>query len=123
MARPEIEIDGKLVFKFASLGCKVTEIADYFGCSHDTINRRFASELQKGRANLKMSLRQWQLDAARNGNATMLVWLGKQMLEQRDETSAHVRIDSEAVRKLSDEELVATTKEALKALEKDSSDE
>jgi hypothetical protein len=85
MARPEIEIDGKLVLKFASLGCKTTEIADYFGCSVDTIDRRFAEELKKGRANLRMSLRQWQLDAARNGNASLLIWLGKQMLDQKDQ--------------------------------------
>lgn len=123
MARPQLEIDGNLVYKFASLGCKTTEIADYFSCSVDTIDRRFAEELKKGRANLKMSLRQWQLDAARNGNASLLIWLGKQMLEQRDETSSTVKIDSEAIQKLSDQDLVVALKEALKGLEKDSSNE
>jgi hypothetical protein len=85
MPRPEIPIDGKLVQKLAQLGCKTTEIADFIGCSVDTLDRRFADELAKGRASLKMSLRQWQLDAAKKGNASMLIWLGKQMLDQKDQ--------------------------------------
>lgn len=83
MANP-LPIDGELVQKFASLGCKTKEIADYFGCSTDTIERRFAAELTKGRANLQMSLRQWQLKSAERGNVSMLIWLGKQMLGQQD---------------------------------------
>jgi hypothetical protein len=31
-----------------------------------------------------MSLRRWQIEAARKGNPTMLVWLGKQLLGQTD---------------------------------------
>ena len=83
MAKP-LDIDGELVEKFAKLGCKVEEIANYFGCSTDTIQRRFAAELTKGRANLQMSLRQWQLKSAERGNVAMLIWLGKQMLGQID---------------------------------------
>lgn len=84
MARPEIEIDAKHVEQLAALGAKNTEIADFFGCSVDTITRRFAENLAKGRSNLKMSLRRWQLKSAEKGNATMLVWLGKQTLGQVD---------------------------------------
>jgi hypothetical protein len=84
MARPEIKIDAEYVEKLAALGAKNTEIADFFGCSPDTIERRFAGELAKGRSNLKIKLRQWQLKAAEKGNSTMLVWLGKQMLDQKD---------------------------------------
>jgi hypothetical protein len=84
MARPEIEIDEKLVYKLASIGCKVSEIADFVGCSTDTLERRFAGEIKKGKAELRMSLRRWQLEAARKGNASLLIWLGKQMLDQKD---------------------------------------
>lgn len=35
----------------------------------------------------KVSLRRWQWKAAKNGNTTMLIWLGKQMLKQRDDVS------------------------------------
>ena len=86
MGRPPIEIDGKLVEKMASWGAKTQEIADHFGVSDDTISRRFAAELIKGRSDVRMSLRQWQLSVAKKGNPTMLIWLGKQMLGQQDKT-------------------------------------
>jgi len=35
-------------------------------------------------ANLKVSLRRWQVRKARQGNVQMLIWLGKQLLGQRD---------------------------------------
>ena len=84
MARPKIQIDAELVYKMAQWGCKTREIADHFNCSEDTISGRFSSQLAKGRADLRMSLRQWQLAAAKKGNPTMLIWLGKQMLGQAD---------------------------------------
>ena len=79
-----IDLDPELIEKMASWGAKIVEIADYFGCSTDTINRRCAAELTKGRANLQMNLRQWQLKSASQGNVAMLIWLGKQMLGQQD---------------------------------------
>lgn len=84
MARPKIEIDGQLVYDMASWGCKTIEIANYFDCSTDTLERRFAAELSKGKHDLRSNLRQWQLKAARDGNVTMQIWLGKQMLGQQD---------------------------------------
>src|SRR5687767_3744995 len=82
--RPKIEIDPNLVLELVKGGAKVTEIADYCGVSTDTIHRNYAAELIKGKADLKINLRQWQLSAAKAGNATMLIWLGKQMLAQSD---------------------------------------
>lgn len=84
MARPKLEIDEKLVELMASWGCKTEEIAAHFKCSVDTIDRRFAELLAKGRADLRTSLRQWQLAAAKKGNPALLIWLGKQMLDQKD---------------------------------------
>ena len=97
MARPRLKIDPKLVQDLAALGCKTNEIAVTLGCSTDTIERRFAAELAKGRENLKISLRRWQLEAAKKGNVAMLIWLGKQMLgqtekiEQTSEVKAEVK--------------------------------
>lgn len=84
MARPKLEINADEIFKLAQIGCKNEEIADYFGCHVNTITGRFCEELTKGRANLRMSLRRKQLDVAFKGNVTMLIWLGKQMLDQKD---------------------------------------
>ncbi len=84
MARPQIEIDPKEVYKLASYGCTNAEIADFCECSKDTIERRFAAELIKGRATCKIRLRSLQWKSAENGNAAMLIWLGKQELGQSD---------------------------------------
>jgi hypothetical protein len=54
------------------------------GVSVDTLDRRFAAEIEKGRSNLRTSLRRWQLEAAKKGNVAMLIWLGKQYLEQTE---------------------------------------
>lgn len=86
MARPKSEVDPILVEELAADGAKVVEIADYFGVSRDVIHDRFATELTKGKAKLKASLRRAQISAARMGNSTMLVWLGKQYLGQSDRT-------------------------------------
>ena len=78
------EIDPHEVYKLAQIGCKTTEIAAFFKVSTDTIDRRFAEELAKGRSELQMSLRRKQIQVALGGNVSMLIWLGKQMLEQKD---------------------------------------
>ena len=70
------DIDTKEVFKLASYGCTNTEIADFFGCSN----------VLKGRTDLKKRLRKAQIDAALGGNSTMLIWLGKQYLEQTEKS-------------------------------------
>ena len=84
MARPKLEIDANEVYKLAQLGCPNTEIAAWFGCDQETISRRFRDELDKGRSNLRMSLRKWQIEAAKRGNVAMMIWLGKQMLGQSE---------------------------------------
>jgi len=68
----------------ASLGCTDSEIAKYFGVKDDTLRRHFTDYLIKGRHNLKTSLRQAQLRVALDGNPTMLIWLGKNVLNQND---------------------------------------
>lgn len=101
MSRPKIDIDEKVVEGMASVGATNVEIADFLGVDEALVRRRCREVLVKARAGLKTRLRQAQLKVALNGNPTMLIWLGKQMLNQADQT--HFRIgDLEA---LSDEEL------------------
>ena len=93
MARPKkYDIDTKEVEKLAGYGCTNIEIADFFGCSSDLIEKSYSEFLTKGRANLKKRLRKAQLDTALSGNSTMLIWLGKQMLGQVDKQEIeHIR--------------------------------
>ena len=85
MGRPKkYNIDILEVEKLAGYGCTNKEISDFFGCSADLIEKSYSEFLTKGRANLKKRLRKAQLKLALGGNATMLVWLGKQMLGQAD---------------------------------------
>jgi hypothetical protein len=61
------------------------------GCGRATLHRRFQKELDKGRDDLRTSLRRWQYMKAREGSIPMLIWLGKQYLEQRDKADTTVR--------------------------------
>lgn len=77
-------IDPKEVEKLASIGMKNTEIAEYLEIDDSTLNYNFKQFLTRGRHNLKSSLRQAQIRLAMSGNATMLIWLGRNYLGQSD---------------------------------------
>jgi len=72
------------VYKLAALGCNNKEICTWFDINKDTLQYTFGEVIEKAREDLKMRLRRAQFDLALNGNATMLIWLGKQYLGQSD---------------------------------------
>jgi hypothetical protein len=72
------------VYKLAQMGCKDTEICDWFGIDGNTLRYNFSVELIKGRESLKQSLRSAQIRLALSGNATLLIWLGKNILGQSE---------------------------------------
>ena len=95
MARKETALDEGEAEKLGMLGATYEDMAAWFGVSTRTIERRMASEksgfcraYKKGLGRLKVSLRRQQIELAKNGNPTMLIWLGKQLLEQRDKSDA-----------------------------------
>lgn len=85
MARPRLVIDPALVTSLAEIHCTYDEISAVVGCSTDTLKRRFADLIEKGRQQGKTSLRRAQFKSALDGNVTMQIWLGKQHLEQTDD--------------------------------------
>lgn len=103
MGRPAAVIDEKVVEGMASVGATNVEIADFLGVDEGVVRRRCKDVLTKARAGLKTRLRQAQVKAALGGNPTMLIWLGKQMLNQADQT--HFRVGD--LTALSDDELRA----------------
>jgi hypothetical protein len=80
------------VFKLAAMGCKDTEICDWFGIDSNTLRYNFSVELIKGRESLKHSLRRAMLhNAIVNNNAALQIFLAKNFLGMSDNP-----IDSEA---------------------------
>lgn len=97
MARPKIEIDKEQFEKLCAIQCTETEIANWFKCSVDTIERwcketykdesgksmSFAEAFKVYSTDGKISLRRFQFRQAEKSYA-MAIWLGKQWLGQRD---------------------------------------
>jgi hypothetical protein len=89
VGRNKVVVPPDEVEHLASLGCTDREIAEYFGVKEDTLRYNFADFLIKGRHNLKTTLRQAQLRVALEGNPTMLIWLGRNMLSQNEQGQAN----------------------------------
>jgi hypothetical protein len=98
VARKKMPIDPKIVEGLASIGCTMKEIAAVVGCSVDTLERRFPDLIKDGREKGKSSLRRWQWKNAEKGNTTMQIWLGKQLLGQRDFKEVPVDQDGKEVK-------------------------
>ena len=85
MARPKkYDIDPKQVEKLAAYGCTNTEIASFFGCDESTIRKGYSEFITKGKSSGKIRLRKLQWRAAERGSVPILIWLGKQYLDQTD---------------------------------------
>lgn len=87
--RRDDEIDLDAVHELALDGCTVNEIAGCIGFSHSTfaeIAKRDPVEtvIREARMERRKRLRKLQWQAAESGNPALLIWLGKQELEQRD---------------------------------------
>lgn len=92
MGRPKIVIDWDQFEKLCAMQCTLEEISAWFKCSEDTIERAckrehgvtFADYFKQKRSGGRISLRRKQFEVAMSGNVTMLIFLGKQYLEQSD---------------------------------------
>ena len=86
------EIDWEEFEKLCALHCTLIEIAEWFKCSVDTIERavlrnyreKFADIYKKKSSNGKISLRRKMYETAMGGNITMMIWLSKQLLGYTD---------------------------------------
>lgn len=96
--RAELDLTDELFLNPLKDLCKIqstaTECADFFDVSVDTLDRRIKDIGYKGFAEFfkrhcssgKRSLRRMQMQSANEGNVTMQIFLGKNMLGQRDKT-------------------------------------
>lgn len=94
-SKPMSDKEFALLVAMIRIQCTRDEICDILGMSDTTLNRRIKEQGIEGVDNFealykkhsgegKASLRRMQWKAADAGNPTMLVWLGKQMLGQKD---------------------------------------
>ena len=98
MARPKTVIDWKKVDRLLEAGCPGTDIAASFGIHEDTLYRAcdtdnkmgfaaYSAEKRKCGDNL---LRAAQFRKALKGDNSMLIWLGKNRLDQSDKSELRV---------------------------------
>ena len=92
VGRPKVEFDLKEVEKLSALGCTNENIASWHNCTVRTVERRkaedseFCRAVEQGKAKLIARIRSAQLDACWSGSVPMLIWMGKQLLDQKDKT-------------------------------------
>lgn len=85
-------IDWTQFNKLCEMQCTLREFASWFDCSEDTIERavlrehkqKFADYYRQKAGRGKIALRRKQFEVAMSGDRVMLIWLGKQYLNQSD---------------------------------------
>jgi len=90
--RPEISLDINQAELFGYFRATYETMAEYMGCHIDTVRKamqnedsEFSKAYKKGFSGMKMKLSEAQVNTAINDhNPTLLVWLGKQYMGQKD---------------------------------------
>lgn len=94
IGRNKTVIPEEQVMELARLHCTNKEIADFFEVPLQTLVDNFRDIITKGRLETKQRLRAAQLKLALNGDRTLLIWLGKNILGQSEQP---INTDSNAV--------------------------
>lgn len=102
MGRPQIKIDENQFKKLCGLHCTLEEIASFFNCSEDTIERwckrtfesTFAETFKIYAAAGNISLRRYQFKMAEH-SVPMAIFLGKNWLGQTDKVESTATIEVE----------------------------
>lgn len=102
--RPKIELDVKQAAIFGYFRATYETMAEYLGCHVDTIraamqneDSEFSKAYKKNFSGMKMKLSEAQIKAALDGNSTLLIWLGKQYLGQKDNIELSRESDAQVV--------------------------
>jgi hypothetical protein len=104
MARPtkdleSMEFDGWDQLKVLAIWATAEYCAEQLGISADSLDRRlrekfghgFAEYKKKVQEPMRINLLKKQYDVAMSGNVSMLIWLGKQHLGQKDKVEQEVK--------------------------------
>jgi hypothetical protein len=110
--RPPKEVDEHIIYELARLMCTNKEIAGILRISHDTVECKYRDILEEGRSEARVGLRREQFRKAMEGNIQMLIWLGRQYLNQVETV---VNKDDNEVLPWSDDEFTRRREEVLDA--------
>lgn len=88
VGRNKVVIPEEQVAQLAQYHCTNKEMADFFDLPLQTFVDNFRDIITKNREITKQRLRKKQLEVAMNGDRTLLIWLGKNMLGQSDQPVA-----------------------------------
>ena len=81
------KLDKEMISRLASIMCSYEEIAMVMDTSVDNLKKRYKDLIERGRAEGKKGLRRAQYEKAtkNGGDVRMLIFLGKQFLDQKDQ--------------------------------------
>ena len=98
---------GERVRQLVEEGLTIEEVGFFLKCSESTIYKNFGEEIKEGRFLRDSCLRKKQVELAKGGNPTMLIWLGKQLLGQKDqkEVTGHIEHEHIDLTPLSDDSI------------------
>lgn len=85
IGRNKTVIPEEQVAELAKLHCTHKEMADFFDVPLQTFVDNFRDIIQKNKLETNQRLRRAQLKLALNGDRSMLIWLGKNILGQTDQ--------------------------------------
>ena len=110
----KIQLDVDDIRELASEGNSIEDVSTLLGVSKDVIsgNEENQRAYELGLCDMRAMLRHSQFQSAKSGNTTMLVWLGKVILGQREETVSTLKLERE------DDELTKSLKDLAEEMDK-----
>ena len=99
VGRPKKELDVKQIEMLSGFGCSILEMAEFFTVDESLLRRRYMDKIRRGRQKLKLRIRQLQLKYAAAGSVPLLIFLGKNLLNQTDKQQVDMTGNLEAVLK------------------------
>jgi len=119
MGRPEKEMNWVLLDSILQLGARLIDCAEMLDMSEDSVQNKIKDEYgctfsvyrERKMSKIRMRLLQKQYDVAMLGNVSMLIWLGKNILNQSD------KMETKTV-EVSKEDTITLIKEAQNIVEK-----
>ena len=103
ITKPLYQADWQQIDKMCAISCTGEEMASVLGVDYDTLvaackrdhKSRFSEYIKQKSLGGKMSLRRKQYTTAMEGNVTMLIWLGKNLLGQVDKQELELSLTDE----------------------------